>query len=509
MIMRPAGRSAGILLVVLISIAVYANTLWNGFVYDDTVQILENPWIRDLRYLPDILGSDVWGFLKDPGLSKHYRPLLNLIYSLDYRLFGLNPSGFHLTNMLLHAGASSLVFLVALALSGSRRTAFIAGILFAAHPVHTEAVAWVACISETSLAVFYLLSFLLYIKEKPALSGAAFFLALLSKEVALTLPAVLIAYDLSLRGKPFRERFSERYLPHILAAGAYFAMRVYATGLTPGFIPKHAELTVWQYFINALLLFAGYLSKLILPIGLNAYHALNPVYSITEPRGIMSVLVLAGFTAAAIICRKRNRAFFISLALIAAPLLPVLYIPAMGENSFAERYLYLPSAGYVIILAVFLERLRGLPFKKAGYAVSAIFILIVLLYSASAVKRNTAWRSDITLWEDAVGKSPDHHVPHSELAFSYEMEGRLDEAVEHYKISLSMNPLHVIGHNRLGMIYLKQGLPDLAIEHFDYAIALKPDVPVYYYNMASALRRKGWGLRAEEYENKAKEMEKR
>ncbi len=506
--MQATGRYTGILLVVLISIAVYANTLWNDFVYDDTVQILENPWIRDPRYLPDILGSDVWGFLKDPGLSKHYRPLLNLIYSLDYQLFGLNPVGFHLTNILLHAVVSSLVFLVALALSGFRRTAFIAGALFAAHPVHTEAVAWVACISETSLAAFYLLSLLLYMKERTVLSGAAFFLALLSKEVALTIPAVLIAYDLSLRGKPFRLRFPERYLPHILAVGAYFAMRVYATGLTPGFIPKHAELTGWQDFINALLLFAGYLSKLILPIGLNAYHVLNPVYSITEPRGIMSVLVMAGFISGAVFLRKRDGTSFISLAFIAAPLLPVLYIPAMGENTFAERYLYLPSAGYVMILAVLLERLRGLPFKKAGHAASAIFILIVLLYSASAVKRNTAWRSDITLWEDTVGKSPDHYGPHSELAFSYEMEDRLDEAVEHYKTSLQMNPLHVIGHNRLGMIYLKQGLPDLAIEHFEYAIALKPDVPAYYYNMASALRQKGWYLRAEEYENKAKEMEK-
>src|SRR3989338_11160465 len=175
-----------IVIILITSIGVYLNTLPNGFVYDDEFQVLKNPWIKDVRYIPEIFLSDVWAF-EGKGLSNYYRPLMHMIYMIDYYIFGLKPWGFHLTNIIFHAGVSVLVFIIASILINQSHDlnpksqilksksniqdskskilspAFIAALLFAAHPIHTEAVTWVAGIPELSFTLFYLLSFYLYI----------------------------------------------------------------------------------------------------------------------------------------------------------------------------------------------------------------------------------------------------------------------------------------------------------------------------------------------------------
>ena len=176
-----------IAIILIVSFGVYLNTMWNGFVYDDEFQVLENPWIKDVRYIHDIFLSHVWAFQGVGWVSNYYRPMMHIILMIDYYLFGLKPWGYHLINIILHAGVSVLVFLIASMLinhPGSREKRLsppftggekgegeynllfplIAAILFAAHPIHTEVVAWVSGIPELSFTLFYLLSFYFYIK---------------------------------------------------------------------------------------------------------------------------------------------------------------------------------------------------------------------------------------------------------------------------------------------------------------------------------------------------------
>ncbi len=192
-----------ITVVVLVSAGVYANTLSNDFVYDDRSQVLENRLILDFRYLPDIFTRSAWSFQSAPVISNYYRPMMNVIYMLNYYIFGLTPWGFHLVNILFHAGNSVLVFLLTARLlrdapdrvseTGGRPVSanippFIAALLFATHPVHTEAVAWVAAVPELSFTLLYLLSFYLFIGSAAAFSGkyvlsvVLFFVAAFCKE---------------------------------------------------------------------------------------------------------------------------------------------------------------------------------------------------------------------------------------------------------------------------------------------------------------------------------------
>ena len=302
-----------IIIIILASIAVYFNTLNNGFVYDDDVQLLENYWIKNVRHIPDFFFTDVWSFYGEGGISSYYRPLMHLIFMATYYVYGLKPWGFHLVNILFHAGISALVFTIILWLFKNLRPAgpstyllpsFMAALLFATHPIHTEVVAWVSAIPELSYTFFYLLSFYLYMRSTSGdrlstggyiLSVASFFLAVFCKEPALTLPGILIAYDFLFN----KERFNfsgnlKRYVPYFIVAGVYFIMRFNAL---QGFAPlkKHVYLNGYEYFINVFPLFVQYLQKLVLPTNLNAFHVFHPIFSVFEPKGIISLILTLVF----------------------------------------------------------------------------------------------------------------------------------------------------------------------------------------------------------------------
>ncbi|MEE9614218.1 MAG: hypothetical protein V3W31_04595, partial [Thermodesulfobacteriota bacterium] len=354
-----------IIVLFMVSSVVYLNSLPNGFVYDDLPQVVQNPRIQDPSSLPDIFLTDVWSF-SGRNASNYYRPVMYLIFTADYHLFGLNPLGFHLTSVLLHAGVTVMVFLItsfilgspsraqggtendASPAAGGRGTAFFAALLFATHPVHTEAVAWVSGVPELSFTLFYLLSFYFYIREdRPGLSLVFFLLAALSKETALTLPLVMAAYDRCFgKGLAFYSLL-KRYLPYLAVAALYFAVRSYVVGgLAP--VNVHAGLSAYEQFINVFPLFAQHLGKLLLPMNLNVTHTFHPISSMLEWRGILSLFAAAAFMAAVWLLMRRSPTAAFGLLLVAVPLLPALYIPALGEHAFAERYLYMPSVGFVI-----------------------------------------------------------------------------------------------------------------------------------------------------------------
>ena len=206
---RQDGDPLAVLFLVLLAALPYLNTLTNAFVYDDRQQVLENPYIHSFRYLGRIFGSTVWTFEGAQGATNYYRPLMTFAYLLAYKAFGLIPFGFHLMNLALHIAVVLLVFAVAERLFRDRLLSLIAAGLFALHPIHTESVAWIAGITDLELSVFFLLTFLLYLRLSKTESEStaapswlsyipiliAYLFCLLSKEQALVLPALLIVYE--------------------------------------------------------------------------------------------------------------------------------------------------------------------------------------------------------------------------------------------------------------------------------------------------------------------------
>lgn len=507
-------------LIALVSFAIYFNALSNGLVYDDLSQVIENRWIKDIKYIPDMFSKSVWSFQSESIVSNYYRPMMHLIYLVTFYIFGLKPFGFHLVNIFFHSGVSVLVFLVASRLLSSRQLSaisdnpplsplvppFIAALLFATHPIHTEAVTWVAGLPDLSYTLFFLLSLYLYIITYPPvfphdpllpkrsrlvywLSVLSFAVATFCKEPALMLPFLLMAYDwvfarMNTRYTLHSTRFFlKRYLPYFAIAAIYLGLRFHAL---KGFSPQrpHTVLTAYGYIVNVFALFVQYLKDLIFPLNLNAFHVFHPITSITQPAAILFFTLTAIFMVMTLIAfRKKSKLSFALLAM-ALPLLPALYIPALGENVFAERYLYLPSFGFTLLIAISLSSARAVnPRLTSGLLI--FFFITTLVFSAAAIKRNRVWKDDLTLFKDIVRKSPDSPIMRNSLGVAYLNNGRLPEAEREFVAALRLRPSYAEAHTNLGNAYLNQNRLKEALSEYLAVIKLKPD-PEAHYNLGNA-----------------------
>lgn len=505
-----------LLLIVLASSGAYLNVLSNDFVYDDIGQVLKNRWITDIRYVPDVFLKGVWGF-DGAGAQNYYRPLMHIIYMLCYHLFGFAPWGFHLVSIALHSGVSVLVFLLIRRLIGETASgspyshpSFIAALLFATHPIHTEAVAWIACVPELSFTFFFLLSLYSSIrmseekKERISrtyylLSILSFFLAVFCKEPALTLPFVLLIYDFVCKRKtPRLAGYLKRFAPYMLIAGIYLFLRVYALqGFAPG--RPNTLLSAYEYLINVFPLFSSYMGKLLLPVNMSAFYEFTPIRSVFEGRGMLSLLVFVLYALCAYMSLRKNRVVFFAFVLLLVPLLPAFYIRALGVNVFAERYLYLPSVGFVLLLA---EAVHWIMRRHAGAAVSLglAVSLIIGIYTLATVQRNATWKSNYVLFADTLMKSPGSIEARSYFAYACLQEGEFDEAIRQYNAVLVQRPSSAEILCNLGNAYRAKRMVDNAVAHYKTALALVPNSAHFHTNLGNAYSDKGWtGAAVSEY----------
>ncbi len=520
--------------VLLVALAVYANTLWNGFVYDDLQNIVQNYWIKNPVSVAEMFGSHMGGFNPEFATS-YYRPLIHVAHLLVYHLAGLSPAAFHLLNALLHAVNSVLAFLIAQKLIGGPRFArhqeslwaLAVGLLFATHPVHSESVAWISGISDLSYTAFALSAFLLYIRGEESgtirywVAGALFFAAALCKEPALVLLPLIVVYEARLRENSLPKVpsvYARRWLPFAVATALYFVLRVHALGgLAPSRRAYSYEPLV--YILSALDLLAQYMGKLMLPVSLKALHVFRPVESVFDVRALVGLAVGVGLVAAAW-CLRRYPLAAVGFGFLLLPLLPALYIPAIGEGAFFERYLYFPVLGFAILAILgagaMIER-----WPQATAGVTAFLILLVSTYATGTVIRNRVWRDNLSLWSDTVRKLPDSAVAQEYLCFArYEArelqdalrscrraleldEGRidartnlattlsvlgdLDGAIREFQEVLRRRPNAAGALTNLGLVYMAKGRTDLAIETYRRALRANPYYAEAHNNLGVAL----------------------
>lgn len=517
--LRKWPHSLWLFIIPLFAIALYLNTLGNGFVYDDIPQVVQNPWIRSFHNIAAIFTSGAWGFAGET--ANYYRPLMHIFYMLLYALFGLNPIGFHVFNVIVHAGVSLLVFVLASRFLGDdqptpRRPALSAagsaGLLFAAHPIHTEAVSWVSGIPDLSFTFFCLASLLLYMRL-PAeripslhpyylLSVFLFFLAALCKETALIFPLLVIAYDHFMR----EDRWTLWHrvagcLPFLSVVVVYFLLRAQALGsLAP--VKRHAELSSYQYVISALPLLRDYFLKLLLPLKLHVFYTFHPASSLLKTPALSALIFVMALVALLFMVHRTNKRAFLFFMMILVPLLPVLYIPGLGENPFSERYLYLPSLGFILLLSLIMQYATVHSRPRSPLPLAIYLSLLISLYSVGVVSRNPVWRTDHTLWEDAVIKAPDAAIAHYNFGLVLYNKGELDRAILRYQAALQLEPSPKV-YNDLAVAYNDMGLPDKAIEVLQIAIRMNPDFADAHNNLGVAYISKGLYGKAIYHLNKA------
>jgi len=485
----------------ILSLAVTANTLNNGFVYDDAWQVVGNAWIRDAHFIPEILMSDVWRF--DEHLqSSYYRPLMHLIYMAAYHVFGLTPWGFHLVNILLHTLVSSLVFLTTLRLlrqfllrsEGLIFPALVAAALFATHPVHTEVVAWIAGVPDLTYTLLCIWSLYLYAGSRDShrgtsiLSVVAYFLATLCKEPALLFPAILVAYDYCLGSQRGERLLSvRRYAPYAAAVVLSLTARAFALDTLVQTV-RNASLSGMDALINLFPLFSDYLVKLVWPANLNAFTLFEPVSSLFTLRGVSGVLVTAVFAGLLFTSVRKSRLVFFGLVLIVVPLLPALFIPALPENLFAERYLYFPSFGFSLIAAMVVTQANNSR-HSLKVVVWILAFAVTATYSLATISRNTIWKDDETFYKEVVSKSPQAATMHVNLGWTYYHAGRLNEAMTEYAVAMKLKPNLAEPHNNAGLIYESRNQTVEAIREYKTALRLKPGFAQAHNNLGNVYLR--------------------
>lgn len=450
--------------ITVLILAVYGNTLGHGFVWDDIDVIVDNPLLESLKNLPRFfLHED-----RIDTMTGYYRPLTYISFLVDRSIWGLNPVGFNITNLILHIAVSLTFYLLLIELFKKERYAFIATLVFSLHPIVNETINFHAGGRNTLLcALWALLSVYFHAKGRFPAAVACFSLAILSKEFALLIPVVFLYHDLCLseRKPPLKT-----YAIYVCVIIGYLAIRSFAVS-SPNFI-KQLDFTNLVLLTPKLVV--TYLSNMIYPL------QLQTMYDITAAERIRQVLpyllVIAGILIAAIRFR-RTREILFAAGWFLLFLVPVSGILPTGLTSMADRYVYFSSMGFAMTLAY----LINLANKKA---VIAIMTLLCASYAAIDFHRNSFWKDEFSLFTQMVRDVPQLAVGYQNLGYRYYDKGDMDNAVKNLSIAYSKNSLNARMMIGSASIFWEAKEYDKAIFVLNKKLQYEPGDPITYIMMS-------------------------
>ena len=532
---------AAALLVTALTLIIYLPALQNDFVnWDDNKYVYENEHIRSLDF--KLLK---WSF----GFHiLNWHPLTLLSHSIDYALWGLNPIGHHLTNIIFHSVNTFLLFVlivyllanVSLAKSSFSETnyktatgniiaASVAALLFGIHPIHVESVAWVAERKDVLSTFFVLLSLIFYSKyvikqetkktnSQPLyyISSLIFFiLALMSKPMAVTLPFILIILDIY----PFqRFSFKKVFRAHIklvMEKIPFVFFSLISTILTV--IAQHSggaitSLKVYPLSFRVVVAIRGlsfYLEKMILPIGLSPFYPLPkypPLQSLENIVSIILVLVISFF------CTwtwKRGQKIYMTIwVFYVITLLPVIGIIQLGEQAAADRYSYMPGIGPFFLIGLGISYAWGKNYSSkrlSSFCKKIILFMLILIFltlSILTVKQTKIWTDSITLWSYELKGYPDFWLAYYNRAHAYTTLGEYGRALKDVNKAISYNPKYPQSYYLRAVNHIGLGDYCRALTDLDKAIKLDPQFAGAYYIRSKAYIKLG------DYQQALKDLDK-
>jgi tetratricopeptide (TPR) repeat protein len=562
-------------LLLLAVVLVFGQTVRYGFVnYDDDRAVYRNPQVtRGLS-----AQGMVWAFT-----HRHFGnwiPLTSLSHMLDCRLYGLNAGGHHLTNMLLHAATVVLLFLVLRHMTGHVWLSALVTALFAVHPLRVESVAWVTERKDVLSGLFFVLTLGAYARyvQHPFsivryLPIMIFFaMGLMAKPMLVTLPALLLLLDYwplrRLEGDPgldttvphckdedllggasvgtsglqsvpkrfsFPWRIGIEKLPLLLLVG----VSCLAT-LTQGeALAANERYPLWWRIGNALISYVTYLSQSLCPMDL---AVLYPRLGLALPFGriFAAFLVLAAITATTWVWRRRQPYLLVGWLWYLGMLVPVIGIVQIGSQAVADRFTYLPQIGlWIALVWGAAEVCRSSPSRRWMCGGASALVLAILM--GCAWRQASFWHDSETLWthtlactsrnsgahfifatglaregridealkhyRKAMDIQPDDPLPPCNIADILANQGRIDEAVAWYQKALKIQPDCVMAHNNLGELLARQGRLDEAAEHYRQVLKIQPDYAAAYCNLGNVWMARGQLEKAEAKYRKALEIE--
>jgi tetratricopeptide (TPR) repeat protein len=487
MITMVRNRSTVLIIVLLTSVILftYGNSVSNGFVWDDHDIIVNNAANRDIANALSLFSS------ADATVSgnqkAYYRPLNRLTYLLEYQIFGLNPSGYHLASIFFHFLAVILLYFVARFLFNDPVPAFISALVFAVHPVNTEAVNFISARNSVVCAAFVLSGVLAFFsaastRRRPLyfLSGLLFFAGLLYKEQAMMLPLVLLVFMLT-QDRPSRPGNRElvfSLIPFGVAATAYLALRMHALSSMVGISQPLRGLG--ERLLQDIYIIPKYAAIILYPVHLNALYAIPPDYL---SRPLWLVLAWTAIIAAFLLVDKKSQATRFGLVWVAVNFIPISNIIPIPSASMAERYVYLPSIGLWIVAAD--QAYKAYTRFSTKKTLVAVGIALVLSCTLLTIDRNFDWKDDIRFFTRMTEANPNSALAHFSLGLaSYERNDVL-RAREEWEKAAAIDPrrFFVLGH--LGESFLMSGDIDRAEYYYQREIEANPDDAAALYNLAT------------------------
>lgn len=493
-----------ILLMTIAVVLVYGRALNHEFVtsWDDGLYVVNNSAAHGFS-LENIRNSFSRFYVGN------YAPLHIISYMLDYELWGMQPRGYLLTNLLLHLTNGVLLYALILSLSAGRWSALAGVMVFLLHPVQVESVVWVSQRKNVLAMLFFLAAFLFYRSSRtserplPAYGAAllAYCLALLSKSVVVMFPLALFLYELCYASRdrklfpsaPLREQALAdrsrsqklsstllRIIPYCLVAAVVAGLAIWSQSPEEGGgrVPWWGG-SPFATLCNMPPVLLRYLKLLFWPLNLNAVYDM-PVKTGVDGAVAAAAIAVASLVVIGFLLFRRNRQLFFWYALFFIGLLPVSQIVPL-TTLMNDRYLYFPMIGFAVLLALVVDSLLKKNAGKIQVTVLVLFTVICLLYGFASRNRTAVWRDNITLWADTVSKAPGNADSWYNVGRNYQVLGRLDEALTAYLRALALHPYHLKALDNLAVIY--PASPQFDQERFAVINDLVRNYPPYPYGV--------------------------
>jgi tetratricopeptide (TPR) repeat protein len=459
---------------------IYSNSLFNEFVWDDTY-ILQKEEFADWKNA-GLLFLKAHTIFDVQYQQSYYRPLADLTLLIDYQLWKLNPFWYHLENVLFHAIATCLFYMVIFNVFRDNSFAFLSSFIFAVHPAATESVNLIAARNVILCAIFSLGSILVLIQSRggklkwAVFSVILYSLSLLSREQSITLPVFLLSITLLSRSKDLKVN-GLLLISFFAVTAVYFIVRYRVLGVVTS--QEGIELS-YEKIGMVLSCSFEYFRIMLFPLNLNIEYIILPLKlisfkSLTAITGMIILIYLS-------IKRDISEQLRLSFLWLLVSFIPISNIISIPSAPVADRYIYIPLLGMCLAAGYFIRYLHS---KKQVLA-ATVFIILVVGMGALTHARNNVWKNGETLWKDVVKKIPAKSTGYYNLGVIYQDKGFTERAIEQYLVALEKDPADVYAHINLGIIYHSQGHVDKAVRKFRDAIKAGPGLAKGYYNLARA-----------------------
>ena len=496
-------KALPLIILCCLGVIIYSNTFQNSFQFDDVPYIVKNLNIRN----PADLGA-IW----------HNWPTRFVAFftlALNYYFHGLDPFGYHLTNIIIHIGSAILVWRLILLTfstpvvkkdkisSHSSLIALLVALIFLCHPIQTESVTYIYQRFASLAGFLYLLSLTLYVKSRlseisgDSISKTRFLyilslsfgiVAMFTKEHAFTLPLMVVLYELCFLMKDRRIQWN-KILPFLVIL-SIIPILLFTTK-PPTFVDiermSEQPVAARYYLLTQLRVMVTYIRLLFIPLNQNLDYDYPVSRSLAEPATLASAILLVAILVFAIRNLSRYRLISFGIFWFFLTLLPESSVVPLGDLIFEHR-LYLPSAGYSLFLVSAAYYLIG---KRSLRSMTVMLLIVVTFYSILAYSRNFVWRDHFSLWNDAVYRSPGKARPYNNRGAAYNKQGNYDLAFSDFNQAIKLRPDFALPYSNRGSVYARKGNYDQAISDFNQAIKLRPDFAEPYSNRGFAYSNKG------------------